>query len=551
MDRRDLLKTMGLGAAALATPAFARDAEARRPNFILFLTDDQGWTDTSVPMMEGRPDSRSDFYRTPALERLAREGMVFSNAYSPAPVCSPTRHSIQFGKTPARLRNTCHVRGAADCRDELSIAQMLKRADPAYATAHFGKWGLSQSPGPAHFGYDHSDGRTNNYHGDWRALDDRRALPDDDPKRIFSITRRASAFIEAQAKAGRPFYLQVSHYALHVQHTALAATIERVRKRPRGAKCRPADYENPPPPLNGWILEYAAMIEDVDASLGALLAKLDALGIADTTYVVFTSDNGGGFRGNQPLRGGKAECWEGGIRVPMVVRGPGIKAGTYCDVPVAGWDLLPTFTDLAASTEALPMGTDGGSLRPLLENAGKGKVGRPHGSLVFHFPFWTPFGAEPVTAIREGGWKLLKMWRTGESLLFNLADDIGERRNLANAMPDKVRDLHAKLTAYLASVKAEDWRDIRKVQAKSAGGIEIRRRIDRYLEEAEKDSTQELRKRIEQLERQLAEQNRIRRESVHSQEPGANRAWARSNSECVYLREVIESLRKRLGAKRP
>jgi hypothetical protein len=178
-------------------------------------------------------------------------------------------------------------------------------------------------------------------------------------------------------------------------------------------------------------------------------------------------------------------------------------------------------------------------------------VNRAHGSLVFHFPFWTPFGAEPVTAIREGDWKLLRMWRTGESLLFNLADDIGERRNLANAMPDKAKDLHAKLTTYLASVKAEDWRDIRKVQGRAAGGLEIRRRIDSYLEEAEKDSAQELRKRIEQLERQLAEQNRIRRESVHSQEAGASRAWARSNSECVYLLEVIESLRKRLDAKRP
>ena len=122
---------------------------------------------------------------------------------------------------------------------------------------------------------------------------------------------------------------------------------------------------------------------------------------------------------------------------------------------------------------------------------------------------------------------MLKIWRTGELLLFSLADDIGERRNLANAMPDKAKDLHAKLTTYLASVKAEDWRDIRKVLGRAAGGLEIRRRIDSDLKQAEQDSAQELRKRIEQLEGQLAEQDRIRRESVHSQKPGANRAWAR------------------------
>ena len=546
LSRRRFLASTGFGVAALAGPVLARDAKARPPNIILFLTDDQGWTDTSVPMMKGRPDSGSDFYRTPALERLAREGMVFSSAYSPAPVCSPTRHSIQFGKTPARLHNTCHVRGAADCRDEMSIARMLKMADPAYAAAHFGKWGLSQSPGPAHFGYDRSDGRTNNFHGDWRALDDRRGLPEDDPKRIFSLTRRATAFMEEQARKGRPFYLQVSHYALHVQHAALAETIEKVRRRPRGAKCRAQDYQDPPPPLNGWMVEYAAMIEDMDTGLGTLLKAIDRLGIADNTYVFFLSDNGGGFRGNEPLRGGKGQCWEGGIRVPMVVRGTGIKAGTYCDVPVAGWDFFPTFSDLAGNRRPLPAGIDGGSLRPLLENGGQGEVKRPLGHLVFHFPFWTPFGAEPVTAIREGDWKLLKMWTTGERLLFNLAEDLGETRNLADAKPDKVNDLHAKLTAYLQAVGAEDWREIRATQGKHAGGLDIRRRTDNYLKEAEQDGAEKLRIRIEQLKGQLADQNSIRRQTVHSQAPDANRAWARANAECVFLREVIEALQERL-----
>ncbi len=547
---RASLKPAWLAAGVLAAVILTcpRDANADKPNFILFLTDDQGWTDTSVPMIEGRADSKSDFYRTPALERLAREGMVFSSAYSPAPVCSPTRHSIQFGKTPARLRNTCHVKGAAGCPDEISIASMLKKTDPPYATAHFGKWGLSQSPAPEHFDYDQSDGRTNNFHGDWRSTKDRRALPDDDPKRIFSLTKRAAAFMEEQAGKGRPFYLQVSHYALHVQHNALPETIEKYRKLPRGGKCVPADYDNATPPLNAWILEYAAMIEDMDTGLGMLLEKIDKLGIADNTYVIFVGDNGGGFRGNKPLRGGKGSVWEGGIRVPMVVRGPGVKPGTYCNVPVTGWDFFATFSDLAGNTKPLPQGIDGGSLRLLLENEGKGKVGRPEDHLVFHYPFWSPFGGKPMTAIRHGDWKLVKEWESGKLHLFNLADDLGETRDLAEAKPDVAKKLHAKLTDYLKTVDAEDWQQIRKVQQGQSGGSnEMRRRIDTYLKEAEKDSPRELKKRVEQLKRQLAEQNKIRRQSVHSQAPDANRAWAGANSECAFLRTVIGNLEKRLS----
>ncbi|NQT36054.1 MAG: sulfatase-like hydrolase/transferase, partial [Planctomycetes bacterium] len=152
--RYGLLTAILLGVAAAATA----DATASPPNVILVFTDDQGWTDTSVAMMADRPDSRSDFYRTPALERMARRGMVFSNAYSPAPVCTPSRGSVQFGKTPARLRQTVvHDALAAsrgiDCRNEVSLAQMVKAADRGYLTAHFGKWGFPPRP-PEHAGYD-------------------------------------------------------------------------------------------------------------------------------------------------------------------------------------------------------------------------------------------------------------------------------------------------------------------------------------------------------------------------------------------------------------
>ena len=522
LSRRGFLATAGLGAATLASPVFARAAKARRPNIILILTDDQGWTDTSVPMMAGRPDSKSDFYQTPALERLAREGMRFSNAYSPAPVCGPTRHSIQFGKTPARLRNTCHSRGAAGCRGEVSLAQMIKAADPKYVAAHFGKWGLTKRS-PDHAGYDHSDGATNNFHGDWRALNDKRPLPEDDPKRIFSLTRRANAFMAAQAKAGRPFFMQVSHYAVHVQHAALEKTKEKYRKLPPGRKSRPADLKNPPPPRNAGIVTYAAMIEDLDSSLGAMLGKIDELGIAGNTYVIFTSDNGGGFRGNAPLRAGKADLWEGGIRVPMVVRGPGIAPGSFCDVPVAGWDLWPTIRDLAGNRAPLPAGVDGGSLLPLLRKGNEGEVKRGEDALIFHFPW---YDGVPESAIRLGDYKLMKNLNTGETRLFNLATDIGERNDLSAAMPEKARELHARLTSYLKAVGAETIeanRDERRRQLLEYEGRE-RREIEKLRERmkaADKALEEQLRKRLAHHRKMLE----VHKAAIERLNAGKLRTW--------------------------
>ncbi len=471
--RRFLRRALGVGAAAWATRtvAGAAAAPAGKPNILLVLTDDQGWTDTSVRMMAGRADSKSDFYRTPALERLARQGMVFSSAYAPAPTCTPTRGSIQFGKTPARLRQTvvhdvlAKVRGI-DCRNEVSIAQMVKAADPRYVTAHFGKWGFPPRS-PEHAGYDETDGGTNNAHGDWLSKQAGQALPADDPKRIFSLTRRASAFMARCAAARRPFFLQVSHYAVHVQHSARKQTIAGCRARPRGGKCTPGDYADPPPARNAWGLLYAAMVEDLDAGLGMLLDKLDELGIAKSTYVIYTSDNGGGFRGNAPLKGGKAGLWEGGIRVPTVVRGPGVRAGARCDVPIAGWDFFATVSDLVGNTRPLPDGLDGGSLRPLFEKGSAGKVRRGTEGLIFHFPW---YGNVPMSAIRLGDYKLIKNLNTGEVRLFRLADDIGESNDLSKSMPAKAAELHKKLADYLRAVDAESIEDMRAARKKGLLG---------------------------------------------------------------------------------
>lgn len=439
--------------------ASASTLAADKPNFVLFLTDDQGWTDTSVSMMPRRPSESND-YQTPALERMAARGMVFSNAYACAPTCTPSRAGFQFGKTPCRLRQTvvhdvlANERGI-DCKNEISLAQMVKRADPDYITAHFGKWGFHPRS-PEHAGYDETDGDTNNGEGDYLDVKQRVPLPEDDPKRIFSVTSRAYEFIEKQASAGRPFFLQVSHYAVHVSHAALPGTIAKYRNPPRGEN-RPTKGAGAQR-RNDSAATYAAMIEDLDTGLALLLDKLTELGIEDNTYVIFTSDNGGGvFRRKQLLRGGKATLWEGGIRVPTVVVGPGVKQKAVCDVPIAGWDYYATINDLIGGMP-LPAEYDGGSLRQLFEDGNKGSVQRNTPELIFHFPWYG--GTLPMSAIRDGDDKLVMNLHTGETRLYDLRQDLGETTDLSAAMPEKAERLRERLRSYLEEVDAENLDDM-------------------------------------------------------------------------------------------
>ena len=440
----------------------ATGAEAP-PNIILFYVDDLGWTDTSVPMMKGRADSRSDYYQTPHLERFAKEGMIFSNAYAPAPVCTPSRNSMLYGMTPARLHNATLNTDAASEKNMgvLSIPQALKQANSAYVTAHFGKWHMPFIT-PTGVGYDVTDGPTGNGEGD--VDDDQNPLPEDDPKRMMSLTKRAKDFMEEQVRADRPFFVQLSHYAVHVGHASLPATREKYRRLPRGMKCMDSDYADPATFETeeircNWILNYAAMIENLDTTFGDLLQKIEDLGIREETYVFYASDNGGGLRGNDPLRGAKADLTEGGIRVPMVVRGPGVLKGAYCDEPVVGWDLLPTFSDLAGNTTPLPDRLDGGSLRSLLERGNKGAVVRRDDALVFHFPW---YNEEPESAIRRGRYKLLKNLDTRKLSLYDMYQDLGEQHDLSQIMTQKVAALHKQLTGYLKEVDAEDVQTLRK-----------------------------------------------------------------------------------------
>lgn len=443
-----------------------------KPNIVLVFSDDQGWADTSVQMMANAPESKSDFYQTPALERMARDGMAFSDAYACAPTCTPSRAGIQFGKTPCRLRQTVvHDTLAADrgidCKNEISLAEMIKRVDSNYETGHFGKWGFHPRS-PEHAGYDESDGNTNNGEGDYLHFKEKEKLPEDDPKRVFSVTRRANAFMEKQVAAHRPFFMQVSHYAVHAGHAARSTTVEKYRKLSRGKNVSSQDNEDLP--RNESAITYAAMTEDLDTALAALLDKIEALGIKDNTYVIFTSDNGGAFHGNRPLRGGKAQLWEGGIRVPTVVTGPGVEQGTICNIPMAGWDIYSTINDLIGG-DTLPTEYDGGSLRDVFEKGNDGTIARGTRELIFHFPWYG--GTLPMSAIRDGDYKLVMNLHTKEVQLYNLVRDLGETTDLAGKMPEKAEQLRNRLLAYLEDVDAEDLDDMFDARL---------REINRYLE---------------------------------------------------------------------
>jgi len=436
--------------------SFSLDAK-KPPNFVLVYMDDLGWAETSVAMIKGRADTRSDFNQTPNIERLASQGMVLSACYSPSALCAPSRNSLLHGMTPSRLRYA--VLSAVEVKKQylgqITIPQALKRANPEYQTAHFGKW-HNESIKPSEAGYDVTDGPNGNGPGDFDD-DGKTHLPDDDPKRIFSLTDKSINFMKEQVAAEKPFYLQLSHYANHIWHDSLKKTREKYKKLPKGKKYEKKDglpdEEIPIAMYNhGWIINYAAMLDDVDRAFGTLLDAIDELGIDEETYVIFTSDNGGGFRGNAPLKAGKGSLYEGGIRMPSFVRGPGVKGRSYCKVPVVQWDFLQTFYDLAGGSVPLPEDLDGGSLRDVFERGDRGRVKRNTKDLIFHFP-WHTGVAESV--IRSGKYKLRKDLDSLEMELFNLDKDLGEKNNLALDMPDLVRKLDKKRARYLESVNAE------------------------------------------------------------------------------------------------
>ncbi|MDC0284044.1 sulfatase-like hydrolase/transferase [Mariniblastus sp.] len=422
---------------------FTAVLQADSPNIILILTDDQGWSQRSGLMDPENPKSGSSYLHTPVMDRIAAEGMRFTGGYSPAPLCTPTRRSILCGTSAARSGTEFASEWVP--ADHMTLPRALKQANPNYQCAHFGKWGEKMISSPEESGYDVSDGHTGNVTG---GMADKMqpAHIVEDPKRTGSVTDRSIKFIREQTNTGKPFYLQVSYYAVHLRTEVLQTSLEK--------------YQNKGAPDRAYSQGWAGMLEELDSGIGRLLGELDSLGISDHTYVVFTTDNGG--RGtvpggnpkslavNAPLSGAKHSLLEGGIRVPLMVRGPSIKAGSVCRTPVAGYDFLPTFHELAGGRGKLSDELDGGSFVTLFSRPETDSVKRPIDGLVFSRP------RQGMAAIRAGQWKLLADVNAKREIqsakLFNVVADIAEAHDLSTTHPDKAKQLHTRLKTYLETV---------------------------------------------------------------------------------------------------
>jgi arylsulfatase A-like enzyme len=440
------------GAAAGADNGGAPNPAARRPNLLVIMADDLGWMDLRV--------QGNRLLETPNLDRLAAQGMRFTDAYAAAPVCTPTRAAMMTGKSPARLGITNHAPGhrpgfapkggtlgEAESQTylglgEVTIAERLREA--GYATGFIGKWHLSDRKGadasgpweprlrPEHQGFDRNVGGCQL--GGPPGFFDPYGIPNLPPRRAgeYLPDRLADECITfLRDHRERPFFLCWWDYAVHYPIQAPAALIEKYRGRP-GVK-DPA---------------YAAMIEAMDAAIGRVLRELDELGLATNTLVLFTSDNGSLF-GNEPLRANKGFLYEGGIRVPWLVRWPGLVAsGTTNRVPVITTDIYPTLLAAAGLPARAGEAPDGESLLPVLRQTGALR----RQALYFHYPNYAFHQRNRLgSALRDGDWKLIRNDDDGSLELYDLAADPGETRDLAAARPEMARTLNAQLEAWLKS----------------------------------------------------------------------------------------------------
>lgn len=432
---------------------------AQKPNFVFVLADDLGWRDLG--------SYGSTYYETPHIDRLAAEGARFTDAYAAGNSCSPTRASILTGKYPASTHVTDWIPGRTPPgaklaipkwtnylrHDETTVAEVLSEA--GYVNAAVGKWHLGQEGWWAEdhgfqfsVGGSHSGSHSNMFPPYWPDAKIKRLgwrpFPDERPGEYLTdrITREAEAFLDRHGD--QPFFLYVSHYAVHTRIEGRPEVVEKYRKK------QPTDSQKNP--------EYAAMVEGLDHSVGAIVAKLEQLGVADRTAVIFFSDNGGlskdgRITSNLPLRGEKSTAWEGGVRVPLIIKWPGQPEGLVVEEPVISVDLFPTMIDIAgvgAETDV-----DGKSLAPLL----KGDKEFRRGPIYWHYPHYnahTPIiTCTPYGAVRDGPFKLLEFYEDGHTELYDLREDIGETRDLSEAMPDKARELLAKLRSWRESVQAQ------------------------------------------------------------------------------------------------
>ncbi len=445
----------------------------RPPNVVVFLVDDLGWVDTGV--------YGSTFHQTPAIDQLAAEGVRFTQFYADSSVCSPTRASLMTGRHAARLHLTNWIGGEqtgqllqADYVRQLALDERtLGEAfhDAGYATGYVGKWHLGTGefrPDGQGFEYQfavNDGGQPGSYFPPY--ANSRMPFTDvpdleTDVEPAYLTDRLTDAAVEFIGAREGPFLLVLSHYAVH---TPLESKPEFEAKY--AARVEPSDgpeFEDQHG-YGGTKLRqdhptYAGMLESTDDSLARVMTALDQAGIADSTIVVFVSDNGGlstlagrperAPTSNEPLRAGKGWLYEGGIRIPMIVRWPdGLPAGTRNEVPATTADLLPTLLELASIDSLSPPVLDGMSLAATL--AGETMPERP---LFWHFPHYHGSGNRPSGAVRLGRFKLVEWFETGAVELYDLDVDLGEAEDLAAAMPDKVAELRELLAGWRAAVGA-------------------------------------------------------------------------------------------------
>lgn len=448
-----MIPRFGLLLGLLMAVGASNAADPTRLNVVLMVADDLGAHDLA--------SSGSGFHETPNLDRLAREGVRFNQAYSACTVCSPTRAALMTAKYPARLKITdwigghdapqAKLRPPADWVKALPLSEqtLAERAKASgRATAHVGKWHLGgEGFGPLQQGFDLNLG--GDHRGQPPSYFSPYGLPQlpDGPRGEYLTDREgaeAAAFIRGHRD--QPFFLQVAFHSVHTPLQAKPGLVEKYRRKARkigGSQTNAV---------------YAAMLESLDAAVGQVLSALDSGGLADRTVVVFTSDNGGLVLGqdpptsNRPLRSGKGSPHEGGIRVPLLVRWPGVAAPQgRVDQPVISMDVAATVAAaMSGSTDETL--EDGSNLVPLLKDASA----RLRRDLIgWHYPHYHPGGATPYSAVRVGDWKLIQYYEDGRHELFDLAKDPGESRNLADEQPQRVMDLSRRLADWQGRVGAQ------------------------------------------------------------------------------------------------
>jgi len=460
--------------ASASTAAGAKEAKKKLPNIVFILADDMGWTDAGC--------MGSKFYVTPSLDRLAKSGARFTAGYAAAPVCSPTRASILTGKTPARTKNTEWFGGGGRKgqllpapydrflpHDELTLAEFLRRA--GYITAHIGKWHLGgMGHEPERHGFDVAiAGTERGSPGSYFSPYKNPRLKDGPPGEQLTdrLTSESLAFI--QKNKDRPFFLYLNTFAVHTPLQAkkdLTAKYQaKVKKDNAEARFAP-DGTTKVRQIHDHPV-YAAMVETLDINVGRILDKLKELGIDENTIVIFTSDNGGlstseGWpTSNLPLRGGKGWLYEGGVRVPWLVYWPGTtKGNAVIDHPVMSTDFYPTLLEMAGLDAQPKQHVDGVSFVPLL----KGKEKLPDRDLFWHYPHYSNQFGTPASSIRAGDYVLIEFFEDGKLELYDIVKDLGQKNDLARAMPERVREMHGRLQAWRREVAARiplenpDWK---------------------------------------------------------------------------------------------